>query len=211
MVAKPTKKKPEERIRARNESKILKAAVELFSRKGFDGTRIVEIAEISGLPKANIYYYFATKEDIYTTLIERLLEGWDRAMELITPDRDPRDALSAYISAKLEYTRTHGAESRFFASEILRGGHFLSLRQKRHIQRVTRERVAVIEGWISEGRMAPIDPRHFFISVWSATQFYTDFELVAALTLEKKRLTIADFANAERSIIGTLLDGCLPK
>ncbi|MGO4841980.1 TetR family transcriptional regulator, partial [Rhizobiaceae sp. 2RAB30] len=41
------RKNPEERIRARNEAKILKAAVELFSRKGFDGTRIAEIAEAS--------------------------------------------------------------------------------------------------------------------------------------------------------------------
>ena len=78
----------EERIRARNEKKILKTAVQLFSRKGFDGTRIAEIAELSGLPKANVYYYFSTKEAIYTTLIESLLAGWDRALEHITADRD---------------------------------------------------------------------------------------------------------------------------
>ena len=37
----------DEPIRARNVLKILTAAVEIFSRKGLDGARIVEIAKAS--------------------------------------------------------------------------------------------------------------------------------------------------------------------
>ena len=48
----------------------MKAATEIFARKGFDGTRIAEIAERSGLPKANVYYYFTSKEEIYTAVLE---------------------------------------------------------------------------------------------------------------------------------------------
>jgi len=209
--AKGTRRKnPEERIRARNEAKILKAAVELFSRKGFDGTRIAEIAEASGLPKANVYYYFSTKEDIYTKLIESVLEGWDRALEHIRAESEPREALTAYVAAKLYYSRMHAAESRFFANEMLRGGTFLTRRQKQHMQEITRDRAAIVEGWIRSGKMAAVDPRHFFILLWSATQFYGDFEAVAAPVLDRARLTKADFAAAAETITKTILAGCLP-
>lgn len=213
MVRKSTAEKParnpEDRIRARNEATILKAAVELFARKGFDGTRIAEIAEASNLPKANVYYYFATKEEIYTRLIERVLDGWDKALEHITADADPRAALSAYIAAKLEYSHQHAQESRFFANEMLRGGRFLSRPQSDHIKAVTHDRVKVLEGWIADGKMAPVDARHLFIMLWSVTQFYSDFEPISAMTLNKKRLARADFEMAARSITRTVLDGCL--
>lgn len=203
------RKNPEERIRARNEAKILKAAVELFSRKGYDGTRIAEIAEASELPKANVYYYFATKEEIYTRLIESVLEGWDKALEHIRPESEPREALTAYIVAKLDYSRLHAAESRFFANEMMRGGTFLNRKQKQHMQEITRDRAAVMEGWIRSGKMAPVDPRHFFILLWSATQFYGDFEAIAAPVLDKPRLTRTDFAAAADTITKTILAGCL--
>ena len=114
----------EARIRARNKAKILKAAVELFSLKGYEGTRIAEISKASGLPKANIYYYFETKEAIYATLIDSLFAGWDKALEHIDAAREPEEAIRDYIRAKLDYSRKHLVESRFFANEMLRGGRF---------------------------------------------------------------------------------------
>jgi len=203
-------KSPEERIRARNEAKILKAAVELFARKGLDGTRIAEIAEASELPKANVYYYFETKEAIYAILIERLLEGWDKALEHIRPDRDPREALTAYIAAKLDYSSKHATESRFFANEILRGGEFLSRTQRRHMKDVTIERVKVLEEWMRQGRLRRIEPNHFFMMLWASTQFYADFAEVAAMTLGKARLTSKDYGAARDTIVNVILAGCLP-
>jgi TetR/AcrR family transcriptional regulator len=208
--ARSKRKSPEERIRARNEAKILKAAVELFARKGLDGTRIAEIAEASELPKANVYYYFDTKEAIYEILIERLLQGWDKALEQIRPDREPREALMAYIAAKLDYSRKRATESRFFANEILRGGKFLSRAHRRHMQDVTIERVRVLEEWIRQGKLRPVEPNHFFMMLWASTQFYADFAEVAAMTLGKAKLTSRDYTAARDTIAAVILAGCLP-
>ena len=199
---------PEPRIRARNEERILNAAVDLFADKSFHGTHVKEIALASGLPKTNVYYYFPNKESIYTAVIERLIEGWDRAFEHIEPEREPREAIAAYIRAKLEYSRLHAAESRFFANEILRGAQFLERRQRQHIRDVTNQRAHVVEEWIRRGQMAPVDPRHFFIMLWSATQFYADFGALAADVLEKRRLTRKDFDAAAETMTRVILDGC---
>ncbi len=198
----------EARIRARNKAKILKAAVQLFAAKGFDGARLGEIAEQCELPRANLYYYFSSKEGIYTALIEQVIAGWDRAFEHIRADRDPREAIEAYVRAKLEYSRTHPVESRFFASEILRGAKFLMRRHRRHMREVTDSRADVVREWIRRGRLAPVDPHHFFILLWSATQFYADYGILASGIIGKSRLTRQDFVNAAATISGMVLDGC---
>ena len=208
MRAKAGADAPEPRIRARNKARILNAAVDLFADKGFHGTHVKEIALESGLPKTNVYYYFPTKESIYTALIERLIEGWDLAFEHIVAEREPREAIAAYIRAKLAYSRRHAAESRFFANEILRGAKFLERRQRRHIRDVTTRRAHVVEEWIRSGRMVPVDPRHFFIMLWSATQFYADFGVLASDVLEKRRLTQKDFDDAAETMTRVILDGC---
>ena len=199
---------PTPRIRARNEEKILRAAVGLFADKSFHGTHVKEIAKVSGLPKTNVYYYFPTKESIYTAVIERLIEGWDRAFEHIVPEHEPREAIAAYIRAKLEYSRRYATESRFFANEILRGAQFLERRQRQHIRDVTDQRAHVVEEWIRRGQMAPVDPRHFFIMLWSATQFYADFGMLAADVLNRRRLTRTDFDTAAETMTRVILDGC---
>lgn len=200
---------PEEKIRARNMRLILKAGIDVFSRKGFDGTRIAEIAEKSGLPKANVYYYFSSKEEIYTAIIAHLIAGWDDALKHISADKGPAEAFRNYVKAKLEYTRKNVAESRLFASEIIQGARFLKKKDRQHMQEVTNERVEVINGWIAAGKMVPVDPRHLFIMLWSATQFYADFDPLACDALGKSRLKAEDYDNAARTITETVLRGII--
>jgi len=201
---------PEERISERNKRIIIKAGIEVFSRKGFDGTRIAEIAEASGLPKANVYYYFSSKEEIYTAIIARLIAGWDDALKYISPEREPADAFRLYIRAKLDYTRKNAAESRLFAGEMIHGARFLKRKDREHIRQMTDAYVKVVDGWINDGKMLPVDPRHLFIMLWAATQFYSDFEPAAVDGLGKTRLKAEDFEAAAVTITDTILRGILP-
>ena len=60
------------------------------------------------------------------------------------------------------------------------------------------------------GKMAPVDPRPLFVLLWSATQFYGDFERIAALALNKKKLAKGDFQAAAAFITEIVLNGCTP-
>jgi hypothetical protein len=62
-------------------------------------------------------------------------------------------------------------------------------------------------GWIAAGKMQPIDPRHLFIMLWSATQFYADFEPLAADALGKTKLRMADYETATQTINNAVLRG----
>ena len=52
---------------------IIEVAMNLFSRKGFDGTTTREISKAAGVSEAIIFRHFATKEDLYAAIIDFLI------------------------------------------------------------------------------------------------------------------------------------------
>jgi AcrR family transcriptional regulator len=55
----------------RSREAILQAALRLFSRQGYRGTSIREIATEAGLSTGNVYHHFADKEALFTTLLDQ--------------------------------------------------------------------------------------------------------------------------------------------
>ena len=55
----------------RSRKQILDKALRLFSKKGYHGTNIREIAEAAGLSTGNVYHLFPDKESIFRALLER--------------------------------------------------------------------------------------------------------------------------------------------
>ena len=49
---------------------IIEAALSLFSRKGFRGTTTKEIAQAAGCSEAMLFKHFATKDALYSTILE---------------------------------------------------------------------------------------------------------------------------------------------
>lgn len=60
-------KYPEETVR-----RILDTAEELFIQKGYDHTSLQEILEATGLSKGAIYHHFASKEEIFYSVCDRI-------------------------------------------------------------------------------------------------------------------------------------------
>ena len=100
---------------------ILSAAEHVFARHGFSGSRLKEIAEEAGLPKANILYYFKSKEDLYRYVCQEILENWLGAIGEISESSEPDEAVRKYIEAKMELSIQRPNASRVFAMEIISG------------------------------------------------------------------------------------------
>ena len=62
---------------------MLKAAVQLFSKQGFDGTTTLEIAEAAHVTEPVIYYHFKNKDGLFThILVSTFAEYYDRLDKL---------------------------------------------------------------------------------------------------------------------------------
>jgi AcrR family transcriptional regulator len=57
---------------AKNRRKIERAAQKLFTRQGFHGTTVREIAHNAGVSMGKLYLYYPTKEDIFIDLVQHM-------------------------------------------------------------------------------------------------------------------------------------------
>jgi TetR/AcrR family transcriptional regulator len=196
------------RIRLANEADILRAAEHVFARAGFAGATMAEIAERAGIPKSNLHYYFGTKRDIYRAVLTHILDLWLAPTDGIREDKDPRAALADYIDAKMRLTASHPDASRVFANEVLHGATEIGDVLRSELRSLVERKAGVIEGWIADGRMAPVDPRHLFFTIWAATQTYADFEAQVCAVLDVPELDPLCMGQATRHVKTLLLRGC---
>jgi TetR/AcrR family transcriptional regulator len=159
------------------------------------------------VPKANLHYYFGTKEALYRRLLENLLEVWLGMGDSIRPEADPAQAFAAYIAAKVEHSRRRPYASKVFANEMLHGAPQLRSYFRHALRRWVAAKAKVIEGWVAAGRMAPIETRHLFFVIWAMTQTYADFDVQVAAVLGRKRLAARDYQAATAVITRLVLRG----
>lgn len=62
--------------------RILDAATEVATERGYDGTTISLVSKKSGLPPTSIYWHFADKDDLIAAVIERSFTRWLAALDL---------------------------------------------------------------------------------------------------------------------------------
>jgi TetR/AcrR family transcriptional regulator len=89
MTAHPTTEAQAERS-AETRSRILDAALSEFAANGLAGARTEQIAAVAGVNKALIYYYFESKEKLYSAALEMVAgRVRDRSMAVFLRDASP--------------------------------------------------------------------------------------------------------------------------
>lgn len=71
----PRTEESNERIREEQKERILKAAMTVFAHHGYSETKMSDIAVAAGVSYGLTYHYFASKEAIFTALLQKALKG----------------------------------------------------------------------------------------------------------------------------------------
>ncbi len=195
-------------IRAANRARILAAAEQVFARAGFNGATMGAIAAAADLPKANLHYYFGSKPELYQEVLSGVLHDWLVPLDGLQPDADPRQALEAYIRAKMALSASRPDASRVFANELLHGAPVLGDLVRTELRTMVRRKAQVIDGWVAAARMAPVDAEHLFFTIWAATQTYADFDVQVRAVLGRSKLTARDHERATTHVVSLILRGC---
>ena len=194
-------------IRRENERAILEAAEKVFAEAGFGGATMQLSADMAGLPKANLHYYFATKEDLYRRVVQQIFEIWLDAASSFDNAPGPIEGIGAYIDAKMDISRTHPHGSKVWASEVMHGAPVIQDYLETTLRDWTNGRIAVIQRWIDQGKMAPINPRHLLYMLWATTQHYADFGHQIQTLNDGKPLTERQWREAKASVKDMVLRG----
>ena len=145
--------KPRTRIQERNSKAILEAGLDVFSLHGFRGATLDQIAEVAGLSKPNLLYYFPSKDAVYLTLLDQLLETWLDPLRHMNPKGDPVEEILAYVHRKVELARDFPRESRLFANEILQGAPRMLAAIEGPLKALVDEKSMILRRWMAEGKI----------------------------------------------------------
>ena len=118
-----TVKKRSHGIAARD--RILDAAGEIASERGYEGTSISLVSKRSGLPASSIYWHFKDKDDLISAVIERSFNAWVQALIDFGPAAE--DATTEEFVA---HQALQSAEGLAAAPDFLRLGLMLGLERR---------------------------------------------------------------------------------
>lgn len=207
----PARTRPLTRIQKEKQDLILEAALEVFSVHGFRGSTIDQIAEVAGMSKPNLLYYFPKKEEIHRRLIAALLDTWLAPLREMDENGDPFTEIRSYIRRKLEMARDFPRESRLFANEMLQGAPRINEMIEVDLKGLVDEKAKVLLTWMDQGKLARTDPYHLIFSIWATTQHYADFDAQVRAVLGKGRNGEGRFEDAARYLEQLFMHGLTPR
>ena len=131
----------------RTKRKIFETAVDLFAKKGYDGTSVEEITSVVGIAKGTLYYHFSSKEEIFNFLIEEGMKLLKNSIEIkISKYSNTIDKIKAIILIEIKTIVKYENLITLVISEMW-GKEERNLRCRKYVF----EYISIIEEIIKEG------------------------------------------------------------
>ena len=109
--------------------RILLAAADVFSRKGYLQATLDEIIEIADTGKGTVYNYFKNKDNLFYTLVSRINEPFVAALQKVeASDESPFIKLELYLKEMISFLRVNDTLWQVLFYEMIganRGWYFI--------------------------------------------------------------------------------------
>lgn len=145
-------KKPATRTRdaERSRAEMLDVAGEIFAESGFSGARVDDIATRMSTTKRMIYYYFESKEGLYSAVLERAYRGIREAEQRIDlGDLAPAEAVRRIAELTFDHHHRHPEFVRLVAIENIH--HARHLKQLSSLHELGTPAVSLLDRILQEG------------------------------------------------------------
>ncbi|AKE03085.1 TetR family transcriptional regulator [Burkholderia dolosa] len=167
--------------------RILMAAAEEFASGGLFGARVDQIARRAETNERMLYYYFGSKEQLFTAVLEHAFSALTEAERVLDLDGvAPVEAITRLAHFVWDYYRDH--------PELLRLINNENLHEARYLHKSTRIRemmspiVAKLGNVLTRGQKAglfrgDVDPLHFYVTLSGLGYYIVSNRFTLAATL----------------------------
>lgn len=197
--------------------RIKQAAAEVFGERGYDGARMQEIADRAGANKAMIYYYFASKEALFTAIFSEnfatLFQLFNSILQVEAVD--PKVVIPQLVHLHLDFLSRNPELPRMIIREIQSGNPVVEKLVQSSFSRfgsqlqTLREEMAVA---IREKRLREVDPLQ---TVWNIVALNIFIFIVRPILSAAFPDEFADagrmLAKREKAIVDLMLYGLVPR
>ncbi|HOT96682.1 MAG TPA: TetR family transcriptional regulator [bacterium] len=197
--------------------RIKQAAAEVFSERGFDGARMQEIADRAGANKAMIYYYFNSKEALFTAIFS---ENFTNLLKLFSSILqveaiDPKVVIPQLVHLHLDFLNRHPELPRMIVREIHSGNPVVEKLVRSNFRRFSGPLQALrdeIPAAIRNGRLRKVDPLQ---TVWNLVALNIFVFIVQPILAAAFPEAFSDkarmLAEREKAIVDLMLYGLIPR
>lgn len=155
---------------------ILNAGADLIHRQGFNRTGLKEILDAAGVPKGSFYFYFKSKEDFGTALIDHFMGIMGEAARPVLgdPATAPIERLKRFFGTRRERFEAGGCERGCFIGNLAQEMSDLSPSMRQGVCRAFSALATTLENLLSEAAQcgdipADIEPGRtaaFILDAW---------------------------------------------
>ena len=129
----------------------------------------------AGVPKANLHYYFPTKEALYRAVIERVLTAWlDAASSFDASEDAARGAVGLYRRQDGPRPRDAARLAHLVGRDHARRADHPGLPRHDAQPNGSPSARRAVRRWIAAGKLKPIEPKVLFYMIWATTQQYAN-------------------------------------
>jgi AcrR family transcriptional regulator len=191
-----------------NRDGILSAAASEFARKGFAGARVHAIAAEAGVNIALLYYYFDTKEELYTAVLEQLFADWaERVTNALQQEGSSKQKLIAYLEAYFDFVAESPHRPRLVQQEMSQSGtaatRCVTELATRYVRPVHRILLEILEKGAHQGEFRQVSRDFVYTISATVVSYFTSSAFIQAVTGHDP-LTPAKVAERRSSVIDTI-------
>lgn len=172
------------------EEKIFNAAIIIFQKKGFAGTRMQEIADEAGINKAMLHYCFKNKQLLFEAVFMNAFGQLAPQINEIFNSHDTVfDKIKKFTHSYISFVIHNPYLPQFIIQEMNNNPEFVMAFLKNENRPNPTLLITQIEKEIADGILKPVQPKQLVLDVFSMTIFP-----FAAQMMMKGILQISDTA-----------------
>ena len=113
----------QKRDAAKTQAAIIKNAMELFAKRGYEGASLDEVAAASDINKAMIFYYFKNKAGLYEAVMREILETMYKEIQKAKEECSSiKEELRAFVLTHASFAKRYPYFSALMLRELSDGG-----------------------------------------------------------------------------------------
>ena len=168
------------------EEQILDAAKNVFQAKGMVGARMQEIADIAGINKAMLHYYYKSKQLLFEAVFRNAFSLLAPELnKILNDDSSIEDKVKSFTSNYISFIIKHPYLPNFIIQELNRNPDFiLKIQENSTLLNIDKfkQKVALE---VSQGILKPIKGDQLFINILALNIFpFVAKPLIKAFTKE---------------------------
>ena len=155
------------------EEQVLKAAIVVFQRDGFDGARMQDIADLAGINKAMLHYYFRSKEKlfqaVFVSIMKQVISELGNVMQ---SEIHLFDKIRLFFDKHISFMQKHQYIPGFIIGELNRNPHLVvEAMQQINVQNTFGGFVKQLKEAVEKGEINAIDPIQLFVNMLALSVF----------------------------------------